>query len=178
MAEIRISTDKVCALVEALHELEGLDFGTEIKTEDDEGDESALSTLEDSDDDPRPQEIAEMIRGLSDEERIDLVALALVGREDFTIAQWGEATAAAAEQIAEGGRDFVDTFFTADMASPEYLEAGLQLFGRSCADWDAETVGTLQRSAEDDGGSTSEVGDIADAAQAQDPGAIRITRRR
>ncbi len=169
MAEIRISTDKVCALVEALHEIEGLDFGTEIANADDEGDEAAITALEDSGDDPRPEQILEMIRGLSEDERIDLVALALVGREDYSIAQWSQAVAAASEQIDEGGRDFVGTFLTADMAAPEYLEAGLQLFGRSCADWDAETVTTAQGVAADDGG-TGQIGDIVDAAQAQTPG--------
>jgi hypothetical protein len=168
MAELRISTDKICALVEALHELEGIDFGTEIETEEGEGDESALTTIEDSEDDPRPQQIREMIRGLSDDERIDLVALALVGREDYALAEWKEATKAAAEQIEEGDRSFVDAFLAGDMASPEYLEAGLQLFGRSCADCDAETIDVSQALGESAGG---EVGDIADAAQAQRPGA-------
>src|SRR5258707_15657310 len=121
MAEIRISTDKICQLVETLRELAGVEDSL-IEREGDEGDDSTVAILEELDDDPRPQEIAEMIRGLGEDERIDLVALVLVGREDFSIDQWDEATAAAAEQIEEGAPDFIGTFLTGDMASPEYLE--------------------------------------------------------
>ena len=175
MAELSISTDKICALVEALREVEGIDLGTEVDRAEDEGDDSPMTALEESGDDARPEAIAEMIRGLSDDERTELVALALVGREDYALAEWRDALTDASEQIAEGGSEFVDTFLTDDLLSPEYLDAGLQLFGRSCADWDAETIDRSQESTQSPSG---EVGDIADAAQAQNPGSVPISRRR
>jgi hypothetical protein len=172
MPEIRISTDKVCELAEALRELAGIE-DRPPGGESDDGDDSIVAFLEEGDDDPRPQQISEMIRGLAEEERIDLVALVLVGREEFSLEEWDEAVASAAERIEEGGPDFAATFLVGDMASAEFLEAGLQLFGRDCADWDSETVGMpLEDRANpvEEGDSSPDTGDIADAAQGQEPG--------
>jgi hypothetical protein len=174
MPEIRISTDKVCELAEALRELAGVE-DRPPGGESDEGDDSIVAFLEESDDDPRPQEISEMIRGLTEDERIDLVALVLVGREDFSLAEWGDAVASASDRIEEGGPDFAAAFISEDMASAEFLEAGLRLFGRDCADWDSETVGMpledrANRSAVEEGNASPDTGDIADTAQGQEPG--------
>jgi hypothetical protein len=53
--------------------------------------------------------------------RIDLLALILVGRGDFDIAEWPDAVREARGLIAGGNPDFM----IGDAALPEYLGAGL-----------------------------------------------------
>jgi hypothetical protein len=52
-------------------------------------------------------------------------------------------------------------------AASEFLEAGLDAFGHSFAEWDAETV-----SARPQEGGDSGPGDVADDAQRQAPGRV------
>lgn len=128
MPELRISTDKVCALIEAAREVAGLvapTTGDRTTT----GDDSRLVTIEDNPaEDGRRSEIVEFIAGLNTAERTDLLALIYVGRGDFAVAAWRDAVREAATRIADGAADFM----IGDAALPEYLGAGLDAFGRSC----------------------------------------------
>ena len=54
-----------------------------------------LSVLEDHKDDPVVQEIRAAIFGMSEDEQVDLVALAWLGRGDGTIEDWAELRAEA-----------------------------------------------------------------------------------
>src|SRR2546423_13015227 len=84
MPELRISTEKVCALIEAAREVAGKvpsTAGDHTTT----GDDSKLETIEDpeglgEDEDARRSEMIEFIAGLNVEEQTDLLALILVGR--------------------------------------------------------------------------------------------------
>jgi hypothetical protein len=128
MPELRISTDKVCDLIEAAREVAGLvapTTGDRTTT----GDDSKLVTIEDNPaEDGRRGEIVEFISGLNAAERTDLLALIYVGRGDFDLAEWHDAVQEAATRIADRDADFL----IGDAGLPEYLGAGLDAFGRSC----------------------------------------------
>ena len=128
MPELRISTDKVCDLIEAAREVAGLvapTTGDQTTT----GDDSKLVTIEDNPaEDARRQQIVEFIMGLNAAEQTDLLALIYVGRGDFDIAEWHDAVREAAARIA----DRIPDFMIGDAALPAYLGAGLDAFGRSC----------------------------------------------
>ena len=83
MPELRISTDKVCALIEAAREVAGKvpsTAGDQTTT----GDDSSLETIQEpeglgEDEDARREEMVEFIAGLNVEEQTDLLALIWLG---------------------------------------------------------------------------------------------------
>src|SRR5204863_6245175 len=128
MAELRISSEKVCDLIEAAREIAGLvpsTAGDHTTT----GDDSKLKTIEgDPDTDGRRLEAIEFIAGLNVEEQTDLLALIWLGRGDYEIGEWDEALAEAEARIAARDPDFM----LGDAALPEYLGDGLEAFGLAC----------------------------------------------
>src|SRR4051812_27942418 len=128
MPELRISVEKICALIEAARELAGMvpsTAGDRTTT----GDDSRLVTIEtDPDGDERRRETVEFIAGLNVEEQTDLLALIWLGRGDYEIDDWDEALAEAEARIAARDPDYM----IGDSALPDYLGAGLEAFGMSC----------------------------------------------
>ena len=132
MPELRISTEKVCALIEAAREVAGKvpsTAGDKTTT----GDDSELVTIEDpegigEDEDARRREMVEFIAGLNVEEQTDLLALILVGRGDYDAVEWDDAIAEAESRIAARDPDYM----IGDAALPEYLGDGLEALGRNC----------------------------------------------
>jgi CheY-like chemotaxis protein len=135
MPELRISTEKVCALMEAGRELGGrsqtaasIQTGAGAVDDDTGGDDGLLQTLDAVPNDPTRQQIVEMIAGLNVAEQADLLALLFVGRGDYGIEAWDEAVAEATDRLAAGDPDYL----VGDMGMPEYLADGLEAFGRAC----------------------------------------------
>ena len=133
MPELRISTEKVCALIEAAREVAGKvpsTAGDKTTT----GDDSPLVSIEDYpeedewDGDDRRREMVEFIAGLNVEEQTDLLALILLGRGDYEFAEWDAAVSEAEGRIAARDPDYM----IGDAALPEYLGDGLEAFGRTC----------------------------------------------
>lgn len=128
MPELRISTDKVCDFIENAREVAGKiapTAGDATTT----GDDSPLETIEDyPGEDDRRQQMEEFIAGLNIDEQTDLLALIFVGRGDFDIAEWADATREARDRIADRDPDYM----IGDAALPEYLGTGLNAFDRSC----------------------------------------------
>ena len=133
MAELRISTEKVRAVIEAARELAGKvpsTAGDRTTT----GDDSRLVTIEDYsgdvafDRDGRRREMIELIAGLNVEEQTDLLALIWLGRGDYEIDEWDAAIVEAEARIAARDPDYM----IGDAALPEYLGDGLEAFGRTC----------------------------------------------
>ena len=132
MAELRISTDKVCAFIEAAREVAGKvpsTAGDRTTT----GDDSRLVTLDEPEgdgegEDGRRREMVEFVAGLNVEEQADLLALIWLGRGDYDISEWDDALTEAEARIAARDPDFM----IGDAALPEYLGGGLEAFGWSC----------------------------------------------
>jgi hypothetical protein len=128
MAELRISSEKVCAFIEAAREVAGKvpsTAGDRTTT----GDDSKLVTIEDYPaEDERRREMVEFVAGLNVEEQVDLLALIWLGRGDYDIAEWDDAVVEAEARIAARDPDYM----IGDAALPEYLGGGLEAFGRSC----------------------------------------------
>ena len=133
MAELRISTEKVCAVIEAARELAGKvpsTAGDRTTT----GDDSRLVTIEDYsgdvafDRDGRRREMIELIAGLNVEEQTDLLALIWLGRGDYEIDEWDAAIVEAEARIAARDPDYM----IGDAALPQFLGDGLEAFGKSC----------------------------------------------
>jgi hypothetical protein len=129
MPELRINPDKVCQIMEAARELAGRvapTTGDRTTT----GDDSPLTFVEQSADDPTRQQIVEAIAGMNVEEQVDLLALVYLGRGDFELDEWEDALEEARTRIDAGDHDFM----IGDEALPAYLGDALDAFGKSCPD--------------------------------------------
>jgi hypothetical protein len=88
--------------------------------------------LEDHADDPTFDELSAFINGLTEDEQIDLVTLAWLGREDNTISDWKELRAEAAR--AHNNR--TAAYLLGMPLLSDQLEDGLAQFDLSCADYE------------------------------------------
>jgi hypothetical protein len=128
LPDLTISPDKVCYLIAKAHEFDVKDVVTDPGDSSNATDDAMLSVLEDHKDDPVVQEIRAAIFGMSEDEQVDLVALAWLGRGDGTIEDW-------AELRAEADRAHNKRTASYLLGMPmlgDYLEEGLAQFGLSC----------------------------------------------
>ncbi len=131
MAELGINPAKVCAFIEAAREVAGLSLSTAGDATI-SGDDSPLATLIEPADgmDPRRREMIAFVAGLDAEEQANLLALIMLGRGDYDIAEWDDALAEAGGLIDERSADFM----IGDPTLPGYLLEALEAFGASCED--------------------------------------------
>lgn len=102
----------------------------EFEADDDIDEDQVLAQAERYKDDPTYLELVDFIDSLNEEEQINLVALAWLGRGDYTIDDWNSALEAAREAHNERTGEYL-------LGIPligDYLEEGLSAFGASCED--------------------------------------------
>ena len=131
--DLGIATDKVCFIVVKAREFDAKDLVTEPDPASNPTDDGMIAVLEDHEDDPVVRELAGFIGALSEDEQIDLVVLAWLGRGDGGIEDWAELRAQAA---GEHNRRTAHYLLGLPLL-PDYLEEGLSLFGRSCESYEA-----------------------------------------
>ena len=131
-----IPTDKLTFIIEKAREFD-------VKQDDSDPDEGSNPTddgnadiLEDQAGDATREELVGAIRELNDDERIQLVALAWLGRETYTLDEWDEAQATAK---SEHGKRAAEYLLTLPLLG-DYLEDGMALFDEGIVD-DDETEG-------------------------------------
>ncbi|MCI5039162.1 MAG: DUF3775 domain-containing protein [Donghicola eburneus] len=121
---LRISSSKVAQIILLAHELRLNSGEMEILTEDLSEDE--VQTMGRMDDDA----IRSFIGDLNEEEQTDLIALAWIGRDTFTVDELDEARATVVSEATSETADYL-------LGMPElaeYLESGLDAFGISAED--------------------------------------------
>ena len=139
LPSLAISPEKVCFVIVKAREFDVKDVVTEPDTGSNPSDDKMISVLEDHGDDPVVEELTSFISSMSEDEQIDLVALAWLGRDDNTIDDWQ----ALREEAARAHR--TQTTHTANylLGTPlvsDYLDEGLSLFGLSCEDFEANRL--------------------------------------
>src|SRR5262249_33757088 len=87
-AELAISTEKVCFIIVKAREFDVKDAVTEPDPGSNAADDGEVAVLEDHSDDPVQQELTAFINALAEDEQIDLVALAWLGRDDYEASDW------------------------------------------------------------------------------------------
>jgi hypothetical protein len=80
--------------------------------------------------DPRRREMVSFVGGLDAEEQVNLLALILLGRGDYSIEEWDDALIAARNAIDDKSADFM----IGDPALSAYLMEALEAFDESCSD--------------------------------------------
>lgn len=128
---LTISPDKVCFVIVKAREFEVKDVVTEPDPGSNPADDKMIAVLEDHGDDPVLEELRSFISAMSEDEQIDLVALAWLGRDDNTIEDW-PAIREEAERAHVSQTDHTANYLLGMPLVSEYLEEGLSLFGLSC----------------------------------------------
>jgi len=96
------------------------------------GDDWALQVLADHADDMSLQEIKAAVEDLSPEQQAELVALMWLGRGDYALDEWEEASAEALDQYLDN-ENTTEYLLAHPMVSDD-LEEGLIAHGYSCED--------------------------------------------
>jgi hypothetical protein len=131
MPELTINPDAAFAIM-----LKAREFDAKVEQSDpDSGsnpsDDGAVDALETGPSDDTQREIVSAISDLNDDEQIDLVALILVGREDYTIEEWRGAR----QEASTIGRAHVPKFVTDIPLVSDFLEDGLSQFNLTVQDY-------------------------------------------
>ena len=132
---ITIEPDKVCAII-----LKARVFDADLDTAgDDPGSDLAhgeIDELESHDeqgerdeDDNSEDELGEMISNLNEDEQVELVALAWLGRGSYGADEWTDALT----EARRGHNDRTAQYLMGMPLLADYLEEGLSAFGKMCA---------------------------------------------
>jgi Protein of unknown function (DUF3775) len=130
--DLVISAAKVAAIITKARQFDVKDVVTDPDSGSNASDDAMRSVLEDHSDDPVRIELRAMIRGLNEDEQVDLVALAWLGRGDGDLDDWDEIRAEASRaHNKRTARYLMGMPLLGDM-----LEEGLSQFGHSLEEFE------------------------------------------
>jgi hypothetical protein len=127
---LSISSEKVCFIILKAREFDVKDIVTEPDPASNPTDDREVAVLEDHADDPVFMELVSFIGALSEDERVDLVALAWLGRGDGSLDDWPELR----EEAARTHTRRTARYLLGMPLIADFLEEGLAQFGRTCRD--------------------------------------------
>ena len=129
---LSISSEKLCFIIVKGREFDVKDSVTDPNEGSNATDDAMISVLEDHPDDPVQQELTGFINALTEDEQIDLVTLAWLGRGDGTVEDWdqlrAEATRAHNRRTAQ--------YLLGMPLLPDHLEDALSELGLSCEEFE------------------------------------------
>jgi hypothetical protein len=134
---LAISPEKVCFVIVKAREFDAKDAVTEPDAGSNSSDDNMISVLEDHSDDPVLEELTSFISGLAEDQQVDLVTLAWLGRDDNTIEDW-ESLREEAQRAHSSRTTHIADYLLGMPLLSDYLEEGLAQFGQSCADVEIE----------------------------------------
>lgn len=100
MPELAISAEKVAFIIEKAREFDVKDAASDQDSGSNAVDDDEIDVLEDTNSDPVAAELAGFIRGMNEDEQLDLVTLMWIGRGDGGADEWDDLRARAAEARA------------------------------------------------------------------------------
>lgn len=125
--ELSIALETVCRIILRAREFDALVPDADPDEGSNPTDDGSVDELEDDGENPVEEELRAVIDDLADDEAIELVALALVGRGTYDASEWDEALEAAEDD----GRRAADFLLSLPLLG-DYLENGLAAFELSC----------------------------------------------
>ena len=128
MLKVRLET--LCYIIAKARELQAKEQVVFPEDPSSPGDDWAMQVLADHRDDMSFLEIKTAVEDLSPEQQAELVALMWLGRGDFALEEWDEASAEALEQLAD--HDNTAGYLLAHPMVADHLEEGLIAQGYSC----------------------------------------------
>ena len=134
--ELNISPEKVCFLIIKAREFDAKEEANDTDPGSNPSDDKDAAVLEDQPDDPVVEEITSLIDALSEDEQVDLVALAWLGREDNTAEDWP----ALREEAARAYNGRTAAYLLGIPQLGDFLEEGLATLGYSCEDFEIDRL--------------------------------------
>jgi hypothetical protein len=131
MPELTISSDKVGFLIEKARQFDAKDIASDTDSGSNGADDGMIDVLEDNGGDPVVREIAGFISALSEDEKVDLIALMRLGRGDGTIEEWADLR----REAADGQNGHTARYLLGEPLLGDLLAEGLGEFG---IDWSDE----------------------------------------
>jgi Protein of unknown function (DUF3775) len=129
---LTISPEKVCFIIIKAKEFDAKDEVTEPDPGSNPSDDKEAAVLEDHEDDPVLEELTSLINSLSEDEQIDLVALAWLGRDDYSASDW----AAVRQEAARAHNERTASYLLGTPLLGDFLEEGLSMLGYSCEEFE------------------------------------------
>lgn len=129
---LTIALEHICFLVVKAREFDAKVEVVEPEPGSNPGDEDMREVLEDYQDDAVEEELTEFIDGLSYDEQVDLVTLAWLGRDDYTVEDW----ASVRQEAADAHNNRTAAYLLGMPMLGDYLEEGLALLGLSCQEFE------------------------------------------
>jgi hypothetical protein len=129
---LAIAASKVCFIIAKAREFDVKEGDADPDTGSNPTDDAMVDVLEDKPTDSVHHEIVSFIRGLNEEEQINLVALAWLGRGTFDISECTQAIDTARAEHSNRTAQYL-------LGLPllgDYLENGLDAFSLGCTDYD------------------------------------------
>lgn len=130
--DLAISAEKVAAILAKAKQFDAKDVVTDPDSGSNASDDAMLSVLEDHNDDPVRAELTAIIRGLNQDEQIDLVALTWLGRGDGELDDWDEIRSEACRAHNKRTAEYL-------LGMPllgDHLEEGLAQFGHTIEEFE------------------------------------------
>ena len=128
LPEISISDEKLCFIIEKAREFDVKGIVTDPDSGSNPADDAMIAVLEDHRDDPVVQELVAVIKSMSVDEQIDLVALTWLGRGDGGVEDWSELRA----EAARAHNRHTAGYLLGIPLLADYLEEAASLFGIEC----------------------------------------------
>ncbi|HKZ97426.1 MAG TPA: DUF3775 domain-containing protein [Hyphomicrobiaceae bacterium] len=125
---LEIPIEKVCFIIIKAREFDVKDAVTDPDSGSNPSDDKMAAVLEDHADDPVVEELTSLIDNLTEDEQIDLVALAWLGRDDNTADDWPSIR----QEAARAHNAKTANYLLGMPLLGDYLEEGLALLGHSC----------------------------------------------
>lgn len=130
--DLSISAAKVATILAKARQFDAKDVVTDPDSGSNASDDAMLSVLEDHADDPVRTELRAIIRGLNEDEQIDLVALAWLGRGDGELSEWDDLR----EEAARAHNRRTAEYLLGMPLLSDYLEEALSQFGHSVEEFE------------------------------------------
>ena len=129
---LTISPEKVCFVIVKAREFDVKDETTEPDPGSNPSDDMGVAVLEEHGDDPVVEELTSFIDSLSEDEQIDLVALAWLGRDSTGADEWPETR----REAARAHNKRTASYLLGMPMLADFLEEGLSQLGLSCEEFE------------------------------------------
>jgi Protein of unknown function (DUF3775) len=129
---LTISPEKVCFIIMKAREFDAKEEVTEPNPGSNPADDMDVEVLEEHEDDPVVEELTSLIGSLSEDEQIDLVALAWLGRNDYAPSDW----VSVREEAAQAHNQRTAEYLLGIPQLGDFLEEGLSMLGYSCEEYE------------------------------------------
>lgn len=132
VVNLTISPEKVCFIIIKAREFDAKEEVNEPDPGSNPSDDKEAAVLEDREDDPVVEELTSFINSLSEDEQVDLVTLAWLGREDHSAGDWAEVR----EEASRAHNERTASYLLGMPMLGDFLEEGLSMLGYSCEEFE------------------------------------------